>query len=166
MPTTSTTTSTVRLRIEATDLPGRSCAPVPGFPGYTAVQVGVQRKGRPGELLDPVAGDADEAVWTVECTVKPGPAGPDLMGPYVQGGPGARFVYLTWLTPGPDGPALLRRAKLFLDAVPPATLGAAVRGGLLVGRLGLTDAKGHPLCGAVRPPVIAWSAGGGEGSAA
>jgi hypothetical protein len=30
--------------------------------------------------------------------------------------------------------------------------------GLLVGRLGLTDRKGNPLCAAVRPPVIEWSA--------
>jgi hypothetical protein len=30
--------------------------------------------------------------------------------------------------------------------------------GLLVGSLGLTDPKGHPLCAAVRPPVIEWSA--------
>jgi hypothetical protein len=29
---------------------------------------------------------------------------------------------------------------------------------MLVGRLGLTDAKGNPLCAAVRPPVIEWSA--------
>ncbi|MDH6707368.1 hypothetical protein P3T27_004105 [Kitasatospora sp. MAA19] len=31
--------------------------------------------------------------------------------------------------------------------------------GLLVARLGLTDAKGHPLCAAVRPPVVTWAAG-------
>jgi hypothetical protein len=30
--------------------------------------------------------------------------------------------------------------------------------GLLIGRLGLTGAKGNPLCAAVRPPVIQWSA--------
>lgn len=32
--------------------------------------------------------------------------------------------------------------------------------GVLVGRLGLTDPKGNPLCAAVRPPVIEWSAAG------
>jgi hypothetical protein len=35
---------------------------------------------------------------------------------------------------------------------------SALRLGLLVGRLGLTDARGNPLCAAVRPPVIEWSA--------
>ncbi|NEE59503.1 monooxygenase, partial [Streptomyces sp. SID8455] len=28
----------------------------------------------------------------------------------------------------------------------------------LTGRLGLTDAKGQPLCARVRPPLISWSA--------
>jgi Family of unknown function (DUF5990) len=31
---------------------------------------------------------------------------------------------------------------------------------VLVGRLGLTDPKGNPLCAAVRPPIIEWSAAG------
>jgi hypothetical protein len=39
-------------------------------------------------------------------------------------------------------------------------LDQALELGVLVGRLGLTDAKGNPLCAAVRPPVIEWSAAG------
>ncbi|HEY1739535.1 MAG TPA: DUF5990 family protein, partial [Acidimicrobiia bacterium] len=35
----------------------------------------------------------------------------------------------------------------------------AVRGGALVGRLGLSDEAGWPLCASVRPPRIEWSAG-------
>ncbi len=42
--------------------------------------------------------------------------------------------------------------------VPPAVLEGAVDQGVLVGTLGLTDDKGHPLCAAVRPPLIEWSA--------
>jgi hypothetical protein len=56
---------------------------------------------------------------------------------------------------------MFRRAKLQLDAVPSAILGNAVERGLLVGRLGLTDTKGDPLCAAVRPPMIDWSAAPG-----
>ena len=42
----------------------------------------------------------------------------------------------------------------------PATLlDAALGSGALIGRLGLTDAAGNPLCAAVRPPLIEWSAG-------
>jgi hypothetical protein len=29
---------------------------------------------------------------------------------------------------------------------------------VLVGRLGLTDAKGNPVCASIRPPLIEWSA--------
>lgn len=36
---------------------------------------------------------------------------------------------------------------------------SAVDQGVLVGRLGLTDHNGNPLCAAVRPPLIEWSAG-------
>jgi hypothetical protein len=39
----------------------------------------------------------------------------------------------------------------------------AVSRGLLVGRLGLTDDKGHPRCARVQPPVIEWSAADGMG---
>jgi hypothetical protein len=56
--------------------------------------------------------------------------------------------------------ALFRRAKLMLGAIDPATVEAAVRSGRLLGRLRLTDAKGHPLCARVQPPLIEWSAAG------
>jgi hypothetical protein len=83
-----------------------------------------------------------------------------VSGPYVEGRPGGRFVYLSWGAVSDGGAfAMFRRAKLMLDAVPPDVLAAAVERGSLVGRLGLTDAKGNPLCAAVRPPLIAWAAG-------
>ena len=53
---------------------------------------------------------------------------------------------------------MFRRAKLMLADVPAAVLDAAAASGLLVGRLGLTDAKGQPLCASVRPPQIGWAA--------
>jgi len=53
---------------------------------------------------------------------------------------------------------MFRRAKLWLDAVPDEVTTAAVEGGLLIGRLGLTDDDGWPLCASVRPPRIEWSA--------
>ncbi|WP_371516059.1 DUF5990 family protein [Kitasatospora sp. NBC_01300] len=156
----------MELRIEATDLPGRECAAAPGFPGYRDLHVAVQRRGRPAELLGPVPGDAPRARWSLECEARPVPGGADLpggvdlTGRYVQGGPGARFVYLNWVTRDGDGWALLRRAKLLLAAVDREVAGAAVERGVLVARLRLTDAKGRPLCAAVRPPVVTWSAEG------
>ena len=88
------------------------------------------------------------------------PAGFDLKDLYIQGRPGARFIYLSWGSVNDANEfRLLRRAKLCLDGVPAEVLTRAVAQELLVGRLGLTDHKGNPLCAAVRPPLITWTPG-------
>jgi len=154
----------VHIRIEATELPGRSCGPSPDSPGgYHNIHVGIQRRNRRDELLDLVPGDAPSATWTMACTPTHASTGVDLKGPYIQGPPGGRFIYLSWGTVDDAGLfTLFRRAKLWLDAIPSAVVDDAVELGRLVGRLGLTDHKGNPLCAAVRPPVIEWSAVAGK----
>jgi hypothetical protein len=146
----------VRIRIVGTDLPGRDCPPGHNFPGYSNVHVGMQTKRRPPELLDLQPGDAAEVNWTIDCEVN----GSDIRGPYIQGRPGERFIYLNWGSVDGDGQMeMFRRAKLMLADVPQAVLGKAATKGVLVGRLRLSDAKGEPLCAAVRPPAIEWSVG-------
>ena len=87
-------------------------------------------------------------------------SGFDLKGSCIQGLPGARFIYLSWGTvDDAKNFELFRRAKLWLDCIPSEVVANAVDQGLLVGRLGLTDHNGNPLCAAVRPPLIEWSAG-------
>jgi Family of unknown function (DUF5990) len=110
-----------------------------------------------------VRGDAAAAEWELECRATEHVSGVDLKGPFLQGGPGARFVYLSRGAVDDAGAFdVFRRAKLMLDGVPPDVLGAAVASGVLVGRLGLTDEKGNPRCAAVRPPLIEWTAAGGR----
>jgi len=145
----------VRIRIVGTDLPGRDCPPGHNFPGYSNVHVGLQTKRRPPELLDLQPGDAPNAMWTIDCEVN----GSDVRGPYIQGRPGDRFIYLNWGSVDNGGHMdMFRRAKLMLADVPAEVLEAAATSGLLVGRLGLTDAKGQPTCASVRPPLISWTA--------
>lgn len=152
----------VLIRIEASDLPGWECGQTPGFPGYGNIHVGVQRRDRRDELLNPHPGDAPSAAWELEVTATRGETGWDLRGPFVQGRPGGRFVYLSWGTVDDAGMfAMFRRAKLWFDGIPAAVLDAAVKDGMLVARLGLTDSRGHPLCAAVRPPLVEWSASTG-----
>ncbi|MBD3142202.1 DUF5990 family protein [Microbispora bryophytorum] len=147
------------IRIKASDLPGRECGQTPDFPGYRNIHVGVQRRDRRDELLDLHPGDASSAVWELEVTATRRETGWDLRGPCVQGRPGARFVYLSWGTVDDAGVrAMFRRAKLSFDGIPATVLDAAVGNDLLVARLGLTDSRGHPLCAAVRPPLVEWSA--------
>jgi uncharacterized protein DUF5990 len=146
----------VRIRIVGSELPGRDCPPGHNFPGYANVHVGMQTKKRPPELLNLTPADAAEVVWTIDCEVN----GSDIRGPYIQGGPGERFIYLNWGSVDGGGEMeMFRRAKLMLDGVPPAVLAKAITAGTLVGRLGLSDAKGEPLCASVRPPAIEWSVG-------
>ena len=146
----------MQIRVIGTDLPGRDCPQGHNFPGYSNVHVGIQTKRRPPELLNLQAGDAAEVSWTIDCEVN----GSDVRGPYIQGRPGERFIYLNWGSVDRDGRMeMFRRAKLMLDAVPAGVLAKAAESGVLVGRLGLTDAKGQPLCAAVRPPAIDWSVG-------
>jgi hypothetical protein len=147
----------VRIRILASDLPGLSCGPSPERPsGHHNIHVAVQRRGKPHDLLDPQPGDADSASWTLDCTATPDAT--DMKGPYIQGGPGARFIYLSWGVVEGEVFTMFRRAKLLLSDIDPDTLRAAIRGGRLTCRLGLTDERGNPRCAAVRSPLIEWSA--------
>jgi hypothetical protein len=148
----------MRIRIEGSELPGRSCGPSPQRPrGHHNVHVAVQRRGKPGELLGLVPGDAPSATWTLDCTASAD--GADIAGPYIQGPPGGRFIYLSWGIIGDDGTfEMFRRAKLWLTAITPETIAEAGTDGTIVARLGLTDPKGNPTCASVRPPLIQWSA--------
>ncbi|WP_316756377.1 DUF5990 family protein [Streptomyces herbicida] len=153
----------MRIRIDAVDLPGLTCPPgAPADAGVTVhrnIHVAVQRRDPRTALLDPQPGDATSASWTLECTTHASPTGTGVKGPYVQGRPGGRFIYLSWGTVDEAGTfTMFRRAKLLLDAVPTDVLDAAARSGMLHGRLGLTDARGGPVCARVVPPTISWTA--------
>ncbi|ARI54691.1 DUF5990 family protein [Streptomyces bacillaris] len=152
----------MQIHIEASALPGRACGPDSDFPGCENIHVGVQRKDRPGELLGLCPGDAPGASWTLECTAEQTADGVVVSGPYIQNRLGGRFVYLSWGTVDGAGVfSMFRRAKLMFGDIEAEVLEAAVRSGRLTGRLGLTDGKGQPLCGRVRPSAISWSAGAG-----
>ena len=148
----------MRLRIEGHTLPGRACGPGPDFPGVSGIEVAVQRRDRPADLLDPQPGDAPRVTWTLPCTFT---AEGELRGPYVQNRLGGRFVYLSWVgrQAQEEAPRMFRRAKLMLVDVPADVLAEARRRGVLLGRLGLTDAQGRPVCGRVTPPAVEWTAG-------
>lgn len=154
----------MRIRIEGVEFPGSTCGPSPQRPeGHVNIHVGVQRVqrgGKPPELLGVVPGDSPGATWTLDAAVTPAPdGGMDLKGPYVQGPPGGRFIYLNWGTVDAPGTfAMFRRAKLQLDAVSPEVLRSAAEQGTLVARVILTDSGGGPICASVRAPFIEWSA--------
>lgn len=144
----------IRVRILARDLPGRSCGP------YSDVAVGfVSTAGQHPETMVPADAPAAEWETTIEVRDKSGVAA--FRGPAVHGPAHERFFYLAWIgREGRAAPAMFRRAKLRLDAIPPDVLSDGARTGRLVARLGLTAEDGMPLCASVKPPVIAWSSVG------
>ncbi len=150
----------MRIRIEGYGSPGRSCGPGPAFPGgHHNIHVAVQGRKGPADLFGLVPGDEDAPVWELDCTVVSPPPDADLRGPQIQGGPGNRFIYLTWGVVGDDRSfTMFRRAKIWLDAVPPGLLATACEQGRLTGRLRLADDAGRPVCASVRPPRITWTA--------
>lgn len=147
----------MRIEIIGVDLPGRRCGPNAEGGWYENIHVGL---GRGSAMAELVPGDAAEARWQCEVAVRSGrDGGLRLAGPFIRGKPGDYFLYLGWGTVAADGSfALFRAAKLLLADVDPAVWREALEPGRrLVGRLGLTDAKGNPRCARVRPREIAWS---------
>lgn len=145
------------IEIRGGDLPGRRCGPNPQGEMYDNIHVGI---GRGDSLSGLVPGDASSARWQIEVKTRVQDGGDiDFGGAFVKGQRGERFLYLSWGTVDDDGAfTLFRAAKLWLSEIDPSVLQEAMRPGHhLVGSLGLTDRKGHPLCASVRPPAIAWS---------
>lgn len=142
------------IRIEGTDLPGRRGGAEADRLRLGNVQVGVQRK---AEVVERVPADAESARWELEVTSREVDGLLDVGGPWVHGRPGARFLYLSWGTVAGDEFGMFRRAKLLFGDIPTALLRSGHDGaGVLVGSLGLTDAKGGPRCARVRPPDVSW----------
>jgi hypothetical protein len=149
----------VLIRIEAHDLPGRTCGPSPEHSeGHNGIEVGVQRKNKPGELMGQVRADVEFVTWELKATPVSSDSS-DFRGPYISGPPGDRFIYLSWgIVEEPGSFEMFRRAKIMFDGIPTEIMTAAQTSGVLTGRLGLTDHKGNPTCAAVRPPLIEWTA--------
>jgi hypothetical protein len=120
---------------------GQDCPVLPG------VVVGVQRR---SEVVDEQPADGGPRAWVFDVEIRDS----DFRGPYVHGRPGARFIYLSWQT---TDSGMFRRAKLMLDAVPEDVPREALDQGLRA-NVSLTMTDGSPVCAAVRPPAIAWSA--------
>ncbi|KGN34080.1 hypothetical protein N802_11760 [Knoellia sinensis KCTC 19936] len=127
--------------------------PSPVIGGRT-VLVGMQR-GRDVVTPRPISGSS--MVFDAALDVVVTPEGVDFRGPWVQGKRGDRFLYLSWGTDEGDGFVMERRAKLMLGVLDPEEMVTAESDDVLEGRLSLVDARGEPVCAAVRPPTIRWA---------
>ncbi|MDQ3107489.1 MAG: DUF5990 family protein, partial [Actinomycetota bacterium] len=138
-----------KVRIIGERMPGRT------FAEHTNVHVGVQRG---TEVVQLQPGDAPSAKFAFGIVLRETDDGLDFRSPFVHGKPGDRFFYLSWGDVDGEGTfTMFRRAKLMLAGLPPGLV--TIDSGSIEGYLSLTDAKGGPLCAAVRPPAINWSSG-------
>jgi hypothetical protein len=144
--------TTIPVRLLGHNLPGLR------FFDYYPVYVGVQRESRE-KVIDPVPGDAAEAVFSFTINLVRGNDGRiDFRGPVVQGKRGARFIYLSWGVLLPDGRfQMFRRAKMQLAALTELGIADAAESGTVVEAVvNLTGDRGQPICASLRPPQISW----------
>jgi hypothetical protein len=154
-PRSSATAASLVVTVEGFEMPGRSCAPVDADERYENVHVGVQRR---NEVVDLIPGDAQNARWRFEVTVRALDDGTtDFAGPFVHGRRGDRFLYLSWGAVGTEF-RMFRRAKLHFADCDTNVLAAALRVGEITCRVRMSDPCGAPRCGRVRPPDAEWSA--------
>jgi Family of unknown function (DUF5990) len=156
-PPPTPTKATIAVEIQGFDLPGRRCDPDPSGDPYDDIHVGVAYR---RETIELIPGDAASARWRFDVVVRPAEDGTfDFGGPFALGKRGERHLGLRWGTLDADHTfTVFRAAKLRSSDVAPSLVQAVLAdGGRLIGRLGLTDKKGHPLCASVRPPDIVWS---------
>ncbi|MCY4756763.1 DUF5990 family protein [Pelomonas aquatica] len=128
-------------------------APPPG------VVFAVQR-GR-DELLPPYASDVESVAFAI--TMRLGPPLVDgafnFRGPYAQGAPADRFIYLNSGTlAGQSASCWERRAKVKLAAIPRPLIESAVGDPAcaIEARILGTAGDGGPVCASIRPHAISW----------
>jgi hypothetical protein len=148
----------IHVEIHGVELPGRSCGPRAGGGTYDDIHVGLKRG---NDTLSLVPGDAPDATWAMDVTVRETDAGRDFGGPFISGHRDDRHLGLRWVARGPGGtPDHFRGAKLRMRDVEPTLVEEALATGrVLIGTVNLTDEHGWPRCARVRPPAIGWSLG-------
>ena len=132
----------MRITITGRALPGRRAD------GHDNVHVALQVGDEPA---DRVPGDAAEASWETDVRLVDG----DVRGPAVHGRRGERFLYLTWGDPLGGTWRMFKRTKLMLA---PMLEGLTDDAELRI-TVELTDERGSPRSGRLKPPAIRWSAG-------
>ena len=139
------------VRLRCTNLPGRAAC------GRTAVRLGIQRG---TEVVEDVLADGDvtfDAFLRVQLNDTTGK--PNFLGPYAQGTPQERFLYLCWGERHGSAWNGFRRAKVHLNHLSWDDVARHLAGGKpLEADLNMTDAKGDPLCASVKSTHVHWRA--------
>ena len=134
------------------------CIELPGceFEGRNKVRLGIQ-KGK--DVIEDVLAEAEAIVFTCLLRVeKNSDTGkPNFLGPYAQGTPQARFIYLCWGERQEGVWDGFGRAKIQLKDIDwPSVEQAISAGNPIEAIIKMTDKKGHPLYASVGKDNITW----------
>jgi hypothetical protein len=150
----STPTAEVMLRLRCYGLPGTT------FGERKALRLGIQRGSIVIEDVPAVGGA--EVVFAFPVVVRSRGGAPDFGGPFVQGRPGGRFIYLCWGERQGGDWDQIRRAKVPLAGLTQRLLDQAQREGRAIEvALEMTDARGAPICASIPEKQVAWRLGTG-----
>ena len=134
------------------------CVELPG--AIVADRCGVRLGIQEGKaVVQDVSGDTEEVTFRFSLRVREHPrtGRPNFLGPFAQGTPGERFVYLCWgeRTDGEwDG---FRRAKIPLKSLTWAQIDRTATTGLpLRATIRATDMKGRPATASLGPNQVRW----------
>lgn len=148
MGTNDTQELTVRLR--CIDLPGRE------FKGRSNIRLGVQKS---KDVIEDVFADAEEVIFTCSLRVERNAATgkPNFLGPYAQGTPAERFLYLCWGERKVGVWDGVGRAKIHLKEIEWSSVENVIATGEpLEAIIKMTDKKGGPLCASVPRDKLTW----------
>ena len=120
-----------------------------------AARLGIQR-GK--EVIEDVSADVDEATFFAPLRVEfKGAGAANFLGPFAQGTPAERFVYLCWGERNGAHWEGFSRAKLQLLSIPHTLLSRASDTNTpLEVRVNMTDEKGKIICATIKEKQLCW----------
>ncbi len=143
----------IRIQIICQNLPGSQ------FQGRTSVRLGIQKGTR---IIDDVGAGATSATFLASLRVARNPETGVLnfLGPYTQGTPRDRFIYLCWGERKNEEWAGFGRAKLPLHPLLSEVGEEALTNGQIITAVtDMKDSKGKPLCATIKSDKVAWRLG-------
>jgi uncharacterized protein DUF5990 len=135
-----------------------ACTELPGavVKDRRAVRLGIQ-EGR--AVVQDVAGDMEEVTFRFSLRVREHPRNgrPNFLGPFAQGTPDGRFVYLCWGERADGEWDGFRRAKVHLKSLTWAQIDRSVATGLPIrATIRMSDAGGRPATASLGPDHVRW----------
>lgn len=144
------TNQAITILLHCHNLPGLVCGEL------KQVRLGIQ-KGK--EVIDDVPADAEDVTFTVPMRVEQQSSNgqPNFLGPFAQGTPEERFIYLCWGERKDSNWETFRRAKIHLKHFDWQTIEKSLTTGATIEAfINMTDKKGEPLCASVKNDKIDW----------